>query len=61
MSSSARNRQRQFPAGRPGRFMRASLPRPSTSCSGTMAVSATEASTARMKAQWISLSSVKPR
>ena len=34
--------------------MRASLPRPSTSCSGTMAVSATEARAARMSVQWIS-------
>src|ERR1041384_1509637 len=31
-----------------GRFMRASEPRPSTSCNGTIAVFATDASTARM-------------
>src|ERR1051326_5994636 len=47
-------RQRQFPLGRPGRFMRASLPNPSTSCTGTTTVSATEDISARMSAQWMS-------
>jgi hypothetical protein len=35
-------RQRQFPFARPGKFIRASEPRPSTSCRGTTAISATE-------------------
>ena len=38
--------------------MRASVPSPSTSCKGTIAVFATDASTARMKSQLISLPSV---
>ena len=48
------NRQAQFPSVLFGRFMRASVPRPSRSCKGTIAVFATEARTPRMKSQWIS-------
>ena len=51
-------RQRQWLRVLPGRFIRASLPRPSTSCMGATAVSATEAITARMNAQWMSRPSV---
>ena len=39
-------------------FMRASVPNPRRSCNGMTAVFATEASTQRMKSQWISLPSV---
>ena len=35
-------RQRQFPFARPGKFIRASEPSPSTSCRGTTAISATD-------------------
>jgi hypothetical protein len=56
--SSRRSRQPQLPAGRPGVFMRASAPSPRTSCMGMRATSATEASTARIKSQWISRPSV---
>jgi hypothetical protein len=48
----------QCPSPSPGRFMRCSPPRPSTSCSGTMAVSATDARAARIRSQWISRPSV---
>ena len=41
-SSSQRKRQPQLPSRWPGRFMRASLPRPSTSCIGTIAIPATD-------------------
>ena len=44
----------QLPPARAGTFIRASLPRPSTSCRGTMARLATDAIKARMKSQWIS-------
>src|ERR1051326_3972997 len=54
------NRHRQLSEVLLGRFMRASEPNPSTSCKGTMAVFATDASTARMKSQWI-LSPSVPR
>ena len=37
------SRQRQFPSVVPGRFIRASLPRPSTSCAGTIASAARRA------------------
>src|ERR1041385_2742561 len=53
------NRHSQFPDVLFGRFMRASEPRPSTSCNGTIAVFATDASTARMKSQWILFPSVR--
>src|SRR5262249_17949124 len=46
-------RQRQLPSGSDGVFMRASLPRPSTSCMGTIASLATEENAARIKAQCI--------
>jgi len=41
----------QFPVTVPGKFMRASLPSPDTSSRRTIAVSATDASTARMNTQ----------
>src|SRR5258705_12905415 len=53
-SAPALNRHAQFPSVLLGRFMRASVPRPSTSCKGTIAVFATDASTVRIKSQWIS-------
>ena len=55
------NRHRQLPLAMPGRLNRASLPRPRRSCAGTIAVSATEPMTARMKCQWTCPSSSKPR
>src|SRR5205807_6030710 len=45
------HRHRQFPLDVPGRFMRAWLPSPRTSCSGIIAVFATEARIARITAQ----------
>ena len=52
-------RRRQFlPPDVAGRFMRASLPRPSTSCRGAMAVSATDAVTLRTSVQCMSRPSV---
>ena len=56
-----RFRHFQLPLIVPGRFMRASLPRPSTSCSGTIAMFATEAMIERIMTQWISESSRKSR
>src|SRR6266545_3040614 len=58
VSASALTRHDQFPSVLLGRFMRASVPRPNTSCKGTTAVFATDASTARMKSQLISSPSV---
>src|SRR4026209_123344 len=52
--ASAAKRQDQFPEVVFGRFMRASVPRPNKYCSGTIAVFATEAITARIKSQLIS-------
>ena len=43
VSAPRSNRQRQFPSVLPGRFIRASLPRPSTSCAGTIASAARDA------------------
>src|SRR5688500_18886566 len=43
--------QAQFPSVLFGRFMRASVPRPSRSCNGMIAVFGTEASTPRIKSQ----------
>src|SRR5260370_2099709 len=51
VSASSLNRHNQFPEVLFGRFMRASVPSPSTSCMGTIAVFATEANKARMKSQ----------
>ena len=51
VSADSLNRHSQFPEVLFGRFMRASVPSPSTSCMGTIAVSATEANNARMKSQ----------
>jgi hypothetical protein len=56
--ASAGARQAQLSCARPGMFMRASLPRPSTSCIGTIARRATEAYAARMRTHSMSLPSV---
>ena len=49
------------PRAGPAKFMRASLPRPSTSCTGTMAVSATEAIARRMRCATTSCDERRPR
>ena len=43
--------QRQLPSAMPGRFMRASLPRPSTSCAGTIASAARDESASSISDQ----------
>src|SRR5581483_1735515 len=53
-SSSRRKRQLQLPSGRPGTFMRASLPSARTSCTGAIAVSATDDIAARIRSQAMS-------
>ena len=58
VSASSRSRHRQLPPSVAGVFIRASEPRPSTSCAGTTAVSATDARTARISVQFISCPSV---
>src|SRR6202795_1082672 len=59
-SDSAPKRQRQFPPPWLGTFIRASLPRPSASCIGTMHMLATELEAARIIAQ-LTPSSHRPR
>src|SRR5436190_4262926 len=54
VNTSSSNRQVQFPDVLLGRFIRASFPKPSRSCKGTIATSATDANAARMKSQFIS-------
>jgi hypothetical protein len=56
----SRIRHCQVPLSVPGRFMRASDPSPSTSCTGTMARFATEDMTQRIIFQWTSRASSAP-
>ena len=56
-----RKRQRQLPSAVPGRFMRCSLARPSTSCSGNSASFATLWLVARISAQWMRAASLQAR
>jgi hypothetical protein len=54
-SMSSVQRQRQFPSARPGKFIRASVPRFSTSWSGTMANAATDDHARRINSHATSL------